>query len=79
MHESVQFLAPAWLLAAVERVEADEYGEFEIHLNRGYRLQAFPSGTHSEDWRLFEPGYQKSHFVIAAGRVAEGVTSSSPG
>jgi len=52
----------------VQQVEADDYGGFKIHLSGGYRLEVFPDGIHGEDWRLFEPGNDATHFIIEGGR-----------
>jgi hypothetical protein len=55
----------------VEGVQADNCGGATIQLSGGYRLVLFPAGARGEDWRLFRPGTDEPHFVIAGGRVEE--------
>jgi hypothetical protein len=53
----------------VEEVRADNCGGATIRLSGGYRLVLFPAGIRGEDWRLFRPGTDEPHFVVAGGRV----------
>jgi hypothetical protein len=32
----------------------------------------FPAGTRGEDWRVFRPDTDDSHFVVAGGRIEQG-------
>jgi hypothetical protein len=50
-------------------VRATPHGGAEIDLSDGCRLTLFPAGTVGEDWRLFRPGDDASHFVVRGGRV----------
>ncbi len=58
----------------VEAVSGDRYGGATIVLSGGYRLVLFPTGTKSEDWRIFRPETDLPHFVIAGGRIEEDPT-----
>jgi len=53
----------------VEAVAASRYGDIDIHLSGGYRLQILPAGSKAEDWRFFE--MDGPHFVVSGGRVEE--------
>jgi hypothetical protein len=53
----------------VETVQGDAYGGASLMLSGGFRLVIFPAGTRAEDWRLFRPGADEAHFVIAGGRA----------
>jgi hypothetical protein len=49
----------------VERVSADEVGGFTLDLSQGFRLEAFPAYSSSDEyWRLFRPGDLNTHFVV---------------
>lgn len=49
----------------VERVSADDVGGFVLEMNRGFRLEAFPSDSSRDEYcRLFRPGELDSHFVV---------------
>ncbi len=68
------FLMDQWLKRhgpslVVEGVDGDECGGASIRLGKGFRLELFPAGTCSEDWRLFRPRSDDSHFVVSGGRV----------
>jgi len=54
----------------VVAVEADRYGSVDIVLTGGVRLQVFPDGSSTEDWRFIstEPEGQP-HFVVTGGRI----------
>lgn len=56
-------------LLTVEHVDADEVGGLMLGLSGGYRLVLFPTSSRSEGWRLFVPGSDDPHFVVAGGRV----------
>ena len=53
----------------VEGVQADNYGGAIITFTHNYRLVIFPAGSRGEDWRIFQPGTNTSHFVIAGGEI----------
>lgn len=55
----------------VEAVRATGMGGAQLDFSDGMRLTLFPHGSRGEDWRIFSPGDDSSHFVIAAGRVEE--------
>ena len=55
--------------AVVESVELTLHGQFVLLLTHGIRIAVFPSGAVAEDWRLFRPGIDEAHFVVAGGRV----------
>lgn len=55
----------------VEAVEADRFGGAVLSLSGGYRLVLFPAGSAGEDWRIFQPGNDESHFVISGGTVED--------
>jgi hypothetical protein len=55
----------------VENVGGDEYGGAVIRLSGGYRLVLFPAGTRGEDWRVFRPGTDTPHFVVAGGSIRQ--------
>jgi hypothetical protein len=57
----------------VASVQADRYGSVDIAFNDGFRLQLFPDGSSTEDWRFFatEPADQ-DHFVVVGGTVETG-------
>lgn len=55
----------------VETVMSDACGGATIVLSGGFRLVLFPAGTRGEDWRIFQPGIDESHFVISGGRVED--------
>ena len=55
----------------VEAVKGDACGGAIIVLSGGFRLVLFPAGTRGEDWRIFQPGIDESHFVISGGRVED--------
>jgi hypothetical protein len=57
----------------VEAVSGDRYGGATIALSGGYRLVLFPTGTKSEDWRLFRPETKEPRLVIAGGRIGEDI------
>jgi hypothetical protein len=42
-----------------------------ITASGGFRLVLFPAGSCGEDWRLFRPGSEESHFVIAGGKIQD--------
>lgn len=52
----------------VQRMSSDRCGGFVLHLSGDYALEVFPTGADGvhedrEQWRLFEPGMGKPHFV----------------
>jgi hypothetical protein len=53
----------------VQSVDADEYGGASILFPEGHALRVFPAGSTGEDWRLFRPGTEQSHFVVSGGKV----------
>lgn len=55
----------------VEDVCADDYGGAAIRFSGGYKLVLFPAGTRGEDWRVFRPDTDDSHFVVAGGRIEQ--------
>jgi len=55
----------------VEDVEADSVGGAVLRLSGRYRLVIFPATTRGENWRIFEPGRDGPHFVIAGGKVED--------
>lgn len=55
----------------VEDVATDAHGGAVLKLSGGYRLILFPAGSTSENWRLFHPGCEGTHFVVKGGRVEE--------
>lgn len=55
----------------VEAVHAEDCGGATLDLSGGYRLVLFPAGTRAENWRLFRPGADQPHFVVAGGRVEQ--------
>jgi hypothetical protein len=55
----------------VEDVHADDYGGAAIRFSGGYQLVLFPAGTRGEDWRLFRPGTDEPHFVVAGGSIEQ--------
>jgi hypothetical protein len=54
---------------AVEDVIVQSHGLFTLTFHGGYRLVVFPSGSASEDWRLFRPGGIDSHLVVSGGAI----------
>ena len=54
----------------VEGVTTDAHGGATLRMSGGYSLVLFPTGTQSEDWRIFRPDGDK-HFVVSGGRVEE--------
>lgn len=44
-------------------VHTDCHGGFDLELSGGFRLQVFPDGSRTENWRFFSPGDDDSHFV----------------
>ena len=53
----------------VQSISADAYGSVIIVLSGGYKLVLFHAGTDGEDWRVFRPAIDESHFVISGGRI----------
>jgi len=64
-----QVLSNATYQLIVETVQADDYGGAIISFTHNYRLVIFPAGSRGEDWRLFQPGTNTLHFVIAGGTI----------
>ena len=63
-----------WLAAGphvVEDVEADDFGGAAIHFGGGFALRMFPMATRTEDWRIFGPGDDDSHFVVTGGKIED--------
>ncbi len=56
----------------VEAVSGDAYGGATLTFFGGCRLAIFPAGTGGEDWRIFRPGTDEPHFVIAGGKIETG-------
>ncbi|MEN6333807.1 MAG: hypothetical protein ABFE01_06060 [Phycisphaerales bacterium] len=56
-------------MLVVEAVLGDAYGGATLTFSGGCRLVIFPAGSRGEDWRIFRPGVDEPHFVIAGGRV----------
>jgi hypothetical protein len=58
----------------VQHVEAEHTGGFQLLLQHGFVLMAFPAnslrGEYSEHWRLFRPSEER-HFVITGHGVDE--------
>jgi hypothetical protein len=54
----------------VASVQADQYGSVDIAFTDGVRLQLFPDGSSTEDWRFFatEPP-DLDHFAIVGGKI----------
>jgi len=55
----------------VTGVRTDRIGGFELLLSTGYSLEAFPSSSRWEDWRLFRPSSEEPHFVVECGVASE--------
>ena len=55
----------------VSSVSVGSCGAAVFELSGGFRLGLFPSGSRSEDWRLFRPTSDAPHFVIVGGTVEE--------
>lgn len=55
----------------VEAISGDAYGGATLTFFGGCRLVIFPAGSRGEDWRIFRPGVDERHFVIAGGQVEE--------
>jgi len=54
----------------VAAVEADRYGSVDILFNGDIRLQIFPDGSSTEDWRFISMKPEgRDHFVIFGGKV----------
>jgi hypothetical protein len=53
----------------VERVTADDFGGFDLHLTGDFRLQVFPSGKNGESWRLLQPATDAPHLVFEDGEL----------
>jgi hypothetical protein len=56
----------------VEDLSIQSNGSFTLVLSDGYRLVVFPSGSTSEDWRLFRPESGESHLVVSGGAIERG-------
>ncbi len=56
----------------VEAVQGDAFGGATISLSGGFRLVLFPAGGRGEDWRIFCPGIDEPHFVVAGRRIETG-------
>lgn len=63
------WLARNNLSLVVKSVDADEFGGASISFDHGFSLRVFPAGTRGEDWRLFQPQTDASHFVVSGGVV----------
>ncbi len=55
----------------IEDVKTDEYGGAVIRMSNGYNLVLFPASSNDEDWRLFRPNTEGTHFVISGGCLEE--------
>ncbi|MEL6105371.1 MAG: hypothetical protein AAFU85_05015 [Planctomycetota bacterium] len=53
----------------VESVDAKPNGHFELTLGHQRSLTVFPSGSVSEDWRLFKPDTDEPHLVVSGGKI----------
>jgi hypothetical protein len=53
----------------VDSVRIQSHGGFTLVLNSGVQLVVFPSGSASEDWRLFQPDRNTPHLVVSGGRI----------
>lgn len=42
----------------------DNFGGFSLDLSSGVRLTVFPSGSHGEQGRFFQPDAETGHFVV---------------
>ena len=60
---------PSTCSLSVEGVQADAYGGATIMFTDNCRLVIFPAGSRGEDWRIFQPGTNTSHVVIAGGLI----------
>ena len=50
-------------------ITSDSFGGCQIELSGNYRLALFPCASRNEAWRLLEPGVNKEHFFIEAGKA----------
>jgi hypothetical protein len=44
-------------------LHADRFGGLDLELSGGVRLQVFPDGSRGENWCVFSPGNDESHFI----------------
>ncbi len=56
-------------MLVVEAVLGDACGGAVLTLSGGLRLTIFPDGTRGEDWRIFRPGTDERHFIVAGGKI----------
>jgi hypothetical protein len=68
-----RFFLEQRLPLVVETIEVDLVGGMKIRLAKGFALEVLPtSSADIEQWRVFQPGIEGSHFVVKGNGIQSG-------